>query len=71
MYTAASFVTNELLGPAIYFKFDIDPIRSIQRWTVPKLADLASRLLAVVGGVVATARLTAGLVEAGCSMLGL
>ena len=22
---ASSFVTNELLGPAVYFKFDIDP----------------------------------------------
>ena len=29
---ASSFVTNELLGPAVYFKFDIDPIRTVESW---------------------------------------
>merc|ERR1711972_1067436 len=52
-FRAASFVTNELIGPAVFFRLDIDPIRVTYYTTEVRWRSLAVSFLAAVGGCVA------------------
>merc|ERR1712066_677228 len=52
-YHAGCFVTNELVGPAVYFRMDIDPIRVTYFSDSKPWASFAVTICALVGGCVA------------------
>eukprot|EP00812_Abedinium_dasypus_P004257 NODE_1529_length_1119_cov_174.094925.p1 GENE.NODE_1529_length_1119_cov_174.094925~~NODE_1529_length_1119_cov_174.094925.p1 ORF type:complete len:327 (-),score=64.10 NODE_1529_length_1119_cov_174.094925:123-1028(-) len=52
-FRAGSFVTNELVGPAIFFRFDVDAIRVTYYTQAGTWSRLCVNLCAIVGGCVA------------------
>lgn len=51
-FKAGSFVTNELIGPAVFFRFDIDPIRVTYSTEWVQFERFLIDLCAIVGGCV-------------------
>merc|ERR1712061_519454 len=62
-FRAGSFVTNELIGPAIFFRLDIDPIRVIYYTEQTTWNRFLISLCAVVGGSIALCSMLAQLAE--------
>jgi len=62
-FTAGSFVTNELIGPAVFFRLDIDPIRVTYFTEEKRWSRFLVNLCAVVGGCIAVGSMLSGLVE--------
>jgi len=63
-FRAGSFVTNELIGPAVFFRFDIDPIRVTYYEDGERtLSGLIVNLCAVVGGVIAACAMASQFLE--------
>jgi hypothetical protein len=52
-FRAGSFVTNELIGPAVFFRLDIDPIRVTYYTEEVRWSRLFVNICAVVGGCIA------------------
>mmetsp|Transcript_44987 Transcript_44987/g.144151 ORF Transcript_44987/g.144151 Transcript_44987/m.144151 type:complete len:678 (+) Transcript_44987:133-2166(+) len=52
-FRAGSFVTNELIGPAVFFRMDIDPIRVTYYTEDVRWSSFLINICAVVGGIVA------------------
>jgi len=63
-FRAGSFVTNELIGPAVFFRFDIDPIRVTYYTEQERWSSFLTNICAVVGGVVALATMLEQVLEA-------
>merc|ERR1711941_244107 len=63
-FRAGSFVTNELIGPAVFFRFDIDPIRVTYYTEQESWSSFLTNICAVVGGVVALATMLEQVLEA-------
>lgn len=64
-YRAGSFVTNELIGPAVFFRLDIDPIRVTYYTEEVRWSTFLVNICAVVGGSIALASMLAQFVEIG------
>lgn len=62
-FRAGSFVTNELIGPAVFFRMDIDPIRVTYYTEEVRWTKLLVNLCAVVGGCIALCSMLGQLVE--------
>jgi len=67
-FRAASFVTNELIGPAVFFRFYIDPIRVTYYTEEVSWSRFLVNLCAVVGGSIALCSMLAQALEAGSSL---
>ena len=52
-FKAASFVTNELIGPAVFFRMEIDPIRVTYYTAQLPASKFLVNICAVVGGCIA------------------
>merc|ERR1712187_567302 len=52
-YRAGSFVTNELIGPAVFFRFDIDPIRVTHYTESVTWSSFMTSICGVIGGGIA------------------
>lgn len=63
-YRSGSFVTNELIGPAVFFRFDIDPIRVTHFTETVSLTTWLTNMCAVIGGCVAFSSLLLQMIEA-------
>mmetsp|Transcript_226 Transcript_226/g.593 ORF Transcript_226/g.593 Transcript_226/m.593 type:complete len:251 (-) Transcript_226:58-810(-) len=64
-FRAGSFVTNELIGPAVFFRLDIDPIRATYSTETARWSKFLVNLCAVVGGCIALASMLSQLLETG------
>lgn len=62
-FRSGSFVTNELIGPAVFFRYDIDPIRVTYYTEEVRWSAYLVNVCAVVGGVVAVFSMLAQLAE--------
>eukprot|EP00929_Paragymnodinium_shiwhaense_P107936 TRINITY_DN74288_c0_g1_i1.p1 TRINITY_DN74288_c0_g1~~TRINITY_DN74288_c0_g1_i1.p1 ORF type:complete len:749 (-),score=182.39 TRINITY_DN74288_c0_g1_i1:32-2278(-) len=62
-FRAGSFVTNELIGPAVFFRMDIDPIRVTYYDEETSFARYLVNVCAVVGGVYGLMSLLDGVLE--------
>merc|ERR1712232_294266 len=62
-FRAGSFVTNELIGPAVFFRFDIDPIRVTYFTEEVKWQRFLVSICAVVGGCIAVSSMLAQFIE--------
>lgn len=63
-FRAGSFVTNELLGPAVFFRLDIDPIRVTYYMDEICWSKFLVNLCAVVGGCIALCKMLEECLEA-------
>jgi len=63
-YRAGSFVTNELIGPAVFFRYEIDPIRVTYFTEKVTLTTWLTNMCAVIGGCIALSAMLEQLVEA-------
>eukprot|EP00440_Ansanella_granifera_P056800 gb/GFBE01061565.1/.p1 GENE.gb/GFBE01061565.1/~~gb/GFBE01061565.1/.p1 ORF type:complete len:183 (+),score=43.29 gb/GFBE01061565.1/:1-549(+) len=52
-FRSASFVTNELIGPAVFFRMDMDPIRVTYYTEEVRFSKFIVSICAVVGGCIA------------------
>lgn len=66
-FRAGSFVTNELLGPAIFFRLDLEPIRVTYYTEEVRWSRFLVNLCAVVGGCIALSAMLAQLLEVAMS----
>merc|ERR1711862_276183 len=64
-FRAGSFVTNELIGPAVFFRFDIDPIRATYYTEEVAWSTFLTNICAVIGGCIALSSMLDQLLEAG------
>merc|ERR1711924_139458 len=64
-FRAGSFVTNELIGPAVFFRLDIDPIRVTYFTEEMRWSKFLVNICAVVGGCSALCSMLAACVETG------
>merc|ERR1712224_704633 len=62
-FQAGSFVTNELIGPAVFFRLDIDPIRVTHSVERRPVSEFLVSLCAIVGGVTAVGSMVMRLQE--------
>merc|ERR1712100_42147 len=62
-FKAGSFVTNELIGPAVFFRLDIDPIRVTYYTEEVRWSQFFVNICAVVGGCIAMSSMLAQLLE--------
>ncbi|CAE8618865.1 unnamed protein product, partial [Polarella glacialis] len=62
-FRAASFVTNELIGPAVFFRMDIDPIRVTYYTEEVRWSKFLVSICAVVGGCIAITSVLAQFIE--------
>lgn len=62
-FRSASFVTNELIGPAVFFRMDMDPIRVTYYTEEVRWSKLVVSVCAAVGGCVALCAMLTQLVE--------
>jgi len=62
-FRAGSFVTNELIGPAVFFRMDIDPIRVTYYTEEVRWSQFFVNICAVVGGCIAMSSMLAQLLE--------
>eukprot|EP00928_Gymnodinium_smaydae_P039253 TRINITY_DN26847_c1_g2_i1.p1 TRINITY_DN26847_c1_g2~~TRINITY_DN26847_c1_g2_i1.p1 ORF type:complete len:731 (+),score=73.86 TRINITY_DN26847_c1_g2_i1:118-2310(+) len=62
-FKAGSFVTNELIGPAVYFRLDIDPIRVTYYKETIRWSKFLVNLCAIIGGCVALCSMLEQLLE--------
>mmetsp|Transcript_11229 Transcript_11229/g.20499 ORF Transcript_11229/g.20499 Transcript_11229/m.20499 type:complete len:611 (-) Transcript_11229:71-1903(-) len=62
-YKSASYVTNELIGPAVFFRIDIDPIRATYYTEERRWSRLFVNFCAAVGGCVAMSSMLQRLLE--------
>jgi hypothetical protein len=67
-FRAGSFVTNELIGPAVFFRFDIDPIRATYYTEEVRWSTFFTNICAVIGGCIAMSSLLDQLLEAGLAV---
>merc|ERR1712032_1498518 len=63
-FRSGSFVTNELIGPAVFWRFDIDPIRVTYYTEEVRWSSFLVNICAVVGGCIALCSMVARFVEA-------
>merc|ERR1711920_927096 len=64
-FRAGSFVTNELIGPAVFFRLDIDPIRVTYYTEEVRWSRFLVNFCAVVGGCIAVCSMLAQFTEIG------
>lgn len=69
-FKAASFVTNELIGPAVFFRLDIDPIRVTYYTDRLRFTQLFVSVCGIVGGCVAVTTMLTRLWEVGAICVG-
>jgi len=62
-YKSASYVTNELIGPAVFFRIDIDPIRVTYYTEEKRWSKLFVNFCAAVGGCIAMTSMLQRLLE--------
>jgi len=62
-FRAGSFVTNELIGPAVFFRLDIDPIRVTYYTEEARLSKFLVNICAIVGGCIAVVSMLSQLLE--------
>lgn len=62
-FRAGSFVTNELIGPAVFFRLDVDPVRVTYYDQEAKWSKFLTNLCAVVGGCIAVCSMAAQFFE--------
>eukprot|EP00451_Oxyrrhis_marina_P009317 CAMPEP_0204326302 /NCGR_PEP_ID=MMETSP0469-20131031/11717_1 /ASSEMBLY_ACC=CAM_ASM_000384 /TAXON_ID=2969 /ORGANISM="Oxyrrhis marina" /LENGTH=175 /DNA_ID=CAMNT_0051308325 /DNA_START=12 /DNA_END=539 /DNA_ORIENTATION=- len=65
----SSYVTNELVGPAVFFRFDIDPIRVTYSRSRPAITRFIVEVSAIVGGCISFMTLINRFGEAIASLL--
>ncbi|CAJ1345122.1 unnamed protein product [Effrenium voratum] len=63
-YKAASFVTNELIGPAVFFRMEIDPIRVVYYTERVPTSKFIVNVCAVVGGCIAISSMLLQILDA-------
>lgn len=63
-FSASSFVTNELIGPAVFFRMEIDPIRVTNYTETVPWSKFLVNLCAVVGGCFAMSNMLLKIVDA-------
>jgi len=68
-FRAGSFVTNELIGPAVFFRMDIDPIRATYSMEGQRWSKFMVNLCAVVGGCIALTSMLSQLLETGVAVV--
>jgi len=64
-FRAGSFVTNELIGPAVFFRFDLDPIRVTYYTETVSFTSWITSMCAVIGGCIAISAMLEQFLEAG------
>eukprot|EP00747_Dinoflagellata_sp_TGD_P181758 gnl/TRDRNA2_/TRDRNA2_35695_c0_seq1.p1 gnl/TRDRNA2_/TRDRNA2_35695_c0~~gnl/TRDRNA2_/TRDRNA2_35695_c0_seq1.p1 ORF type:complete len:659 (+),score=104.32 gnl/TRDRNA2_/TRDRNA2_35695_c0_seq1:120-2096(+) len=62
-FKAGSYVTNELIGPAVFFRLDLDPIRVTYYYEEVRWSKYLLNICAVVGGCVALCSMISQLFE--------
>eukprot|EP00931_Biecheleriopsis_adriatica_P064307 TRINITY_DN39102_c0_g1_i1.p1 TRINITY_DN39102_c0_g1~~TRINITY_DN39102_c0_g1_i1.p1 ORF type:complete len:673 (-),score=128.63 TRINITY_DN39102_c0_g1_i1:45-2042(-) len=62
-FRSASFVTNELIGPAVFFRMDMDPIRVTYFREEVRFSKFIVSICAVVGGCIAICSMLAQIFE--------
>ena len=63
-FKAASFVTNELIGPAVFFRMEMDPIRVTYYTAQLAVSKCLVNICAVVGGSIAMTQMLLQMLEA-------
>jgi len=69
-YQGNSFVTNELIGPGVFFKFDVDPIRVAYNFEKISMREFIIHCLGIFAGVAATARFLSNLLDSSWDCFG-
>eukprot|EP00415_Alexandrium_ostenfeldii_P001377 UN1377 len=67
-FRAGSFVTNELIGPAVFFRVDIDPIRVTYYTEVVRWSRFLVSICAIVGGCIAVVSMLAQFMESAAAI---
>jgi len=62
-FRAGSFVTNELIGPAVFFRLDIDAIRVTYYTEEARFSKFLVNICAIVGGCIAVMSMLSQLLE--------
>uniref|UniRef100_A0A7R9ZUX1 Endoplasmic reticulum vesicle transporter C-terminal domain-containing protein n=1 Tax=Pyrodinium bahamense TaxID=73915 RepID=A0A7R9ZUX1_9DINO len=67
-FRAGSFVTNELIGPAVFFRMDIDPIRVTYYTEEVRWSRFLVNICAIVGGCIAVVSMLAQFLESAVAL---
>jgi hypothetical protein len=62
-FRSGSYVTNELIGPAVFFRLDIDPIRVTYFMKEKRLSSFLVSLCAVLGGCISLSSMLVRMLE--------
>merc|ERR1712084_151321 len=62
-FRAGSFVTNELIGPAVFFRLDIDPIRVTYYTEEIRWSKFLVNICAIIGGCIALSAMLGQLLD--------
>lgn len=62
-FRSGSFVTNELIGPAVFFRLDIDPIRVTYYTEERRWSKYLVNVCAIIGGCLALCTMVAQFIE--------
>eukprot|EP00930_Biecheleria_cincta_P059240 TRINITY_DN44995_c0_g1_i1.p1 TRINITY_DN44995_c0_g1~~TRINITY_DN44995_c0_g1_i1.p1 ORF type:complete len:665 (-),score=79.68 TRINITY_DN44995_c0_g1_i1:128-2098(-) len=68
-FRASSFVTNELIGPAVFFRMEMDPIRVTYYTEEVRFSKFIVSICAVVGGCIAIFSMLEQSLETGTAIL--